>query len=151
MYQNQGMDFNDAGQQQVGELIPAGTIAKVVITILSQGARLAETKAEAQSGTGQNIIGNIVSRLSELPQVKTLQEAGKLFVRQDENSLEIEQRDLSPELVKVTFVISIPNPTFKTESRGITIVRRDFRRAEDRDPYPFRATSEFRDRPAGFR
>ena len=33
MYQNQGMDFNDAGQQQVGELIPAGTIAKVVITI----------------------------------------------------------------------------------------------------------------------
>ena len=33
MYQNQGMDFNDAGQQQAGELIPAGTIAKVVITI----------------------------------------------------------------------------------------------------------------------
>lgn len=33
MYQNQGMDFNDAGQQQVGELIPASTIAKVVITI----------------------------------------------------------------------------------------------------------------------
>jgi hypothetical protein len=33
MYQNQGMDFNDAGQQQVGELIPAGTVAKVVITI----------------------------------------------------------------------------------------------------------------------
>jgi hypothetical protein len=28
-----GMDFNDAGQQQAGELIPAGTIAKVVITI----------------------------------------------------------------------------------------------------------------------
>ncbi len=33
MYQNQGMDFNDAGQQQVGELIPAGTIAKVVVTV----------------------------------------------------------------------------------------------------------------------
>ncbi len=33
MYQNQGMDFNDAGQQQSGELIPVNTIAKVVITI----------------------------------------------------------------------------------------------------------------------
>lgn len=33
MYQNQGMDFNDAGQQQAGELIPAGTIAKVVATL----------------------------------------------------------------------------------------------------------------------
>ncbi len=33
MYQNEGMDFNDAGQQQSGELIPAGTIAKAVITI----------------------------------------------------------------------------------------------------------------------
>lgn len=33
MYQTQGMDFNDAGQQQVGELIPANTIAKVVATI----------------------------------------------------------------------------------------------------------------------
>jgi len=33
MYQTQGMDFNDAGQQQVGDLIPANTIAKVVATI----------------------------------------------------------------------------------------------------------------------
>ncbi len=33
MYQTQGMDFNDAGQQQSGELIPANTIAKVVATL----------------------------------------------------------------------------------------------------------------------
>jgi hypothetical protein len=33
MYQNQGMDFNDAGQQQAGELIPVNTIAKVVATL----------------------------------------------------------------------------------------------------------------------
>lgn len=33
MYQTQGMDFNDAGQQQIGDLIPANTIAKVVATL----------------------------------------------------------------------------------------------------------------------
>ncbi len=33
MYNTQGMDFNDAGQQQVGDLIPANTIAKVVATL----------------------------------------------------------------------------------------------------------------------
>jgi hypothetical protein len=33
MYNTQGMDFNDAGQQQVGDLIPTNTIAKVVATL----------------------------------------------------------------------------------------------------------------------